>query len=84
MIGVQKIFDIPTAVEFDASTLEIFRYQYQKNPVYQQFCGHLGVTATSVEQVLDIPFLPIEFFKSKKIISTTNHPQITFDRSAII
>ncbi|NHF58665.1 acyl transferase [Flavobacteriaceae bacterium TP-CH-4] len=81
MIGIRKIFTIGSAAEFDAIALEVFRYQYQKNPVYQQFCDHLGVTTTSVEQVLDIPFLPIEFFKSKKILSNDRTPQAIFTSS---
>ncbi len=61
--------------------LQTFRFQYQNNPVYHNFCNLLGKTDFSVLSIEDIPFLPIEFFKSKEIITGTGKPEILFTSS---
>ncbi len=73
-----KIFDIATSEEFDSLALEIFRMQYRNNKVYREFCGHLGRTVNQINRVQDIPFLPIQFFKTKTVISGTETPTTTF------
>lgn len=64
------IFEISTPETFDTRTLEIFNFQYTHNKVYRQFCDLLNKTPKEVKQVRDIPFFPIEFFKSHKILSS--------------
>jgi len=75
------IFDIESYADFNSMALQIFRFQYQNNPVYQKFCNLLGKTDDSVPSIGEIPFLPIEFFKSKKIITGTGVPKIRFTSS---
>lgn len=63
--------DIFTGLEgqaFEARALEIFRMQAKMNPVYREFIQHLGRDAQSVRTLDDIPFLPIELFKSHKVL----------------
>lgn len=76
-----SLFDIKNEPDFEAKALEIFRFQYQNNLVYQEFCSYLGKDIDNVKKLFDVPFLPIEFFKSKKIISGAKKPQITFSSS---
>ncbi|PTX44550.1 acyl-protein synthetase LuxE [Christiangramia gaetbulicola] len=76
-----KIFEISTRSEFETLSLEVFKYQFKNNIVYQNFCQLLGRDENSVKTIKDIPFLPIEFFKSKKLISGKAAPQITFTSS---
>jgi len=80
-MSTSSIFDIKNESEFQAKSLEIFRFQYQNNTVYQEFCSHLGRNLKNVHQLLEIPFLPIEFFKSKTILTGHNNPQISFSSS---
>lgn len=75
MIQTHKIFTIKTASEFESVALEVFRYQYENNSVYKAFCGHLGKSETQVNHLKEIPFLPIEFFKTKKVISSNHLPR---------
>lgn len=75
------IFHIRTESEFLIQALRIFNFQYENNPIYQSFCAHLKVNPTAVKTLDQIPFLPIEFFKSKSIVSSTNQPEITFTSS---
>ena len=75
------IFTITTDKEFNAMALKTFQAQFHENLVYREFCGHLGKNVSSVKTIEDIPFLPIEFFKSKKVICGSFTPQITFTSS---
>ena len=59
-----QIFSIRTEQEFNKISLEIFNYQYTNNLVYHQFCQYLSIDPKKVTTINQIPFLPIEFFKS--------------------
>jgi phenylacetate-coenzyme A ligase PaaK-like adenylate-forming protein len=64
-----NIFDISAPEAFDTRALEIFKFQYTNNRVYRQFCDLLDTTPAEVKRVHEIPFLPIEFFKTHKVVS---------------
>ncbi|MGB7786821.1 MAG: acyl transferase [Salinimicrobium sp.] len=76
-----SIFSITTPQEFDALALEIFHFQHKNNKVYRQFCELLHVKPSEIKEVSKIPFLPIQFFKTHKILSTEEAPKITFSSS---
>ncbi|MEP3209068.1 MAG: acyl transferase [Maribacter sp.] len=76
-----SIFNIKNDSDFEVRALEVFQFQYQNNFAYREFCSHLGKSPKEVQQILDIPFLPIEFFKSKTIITGAKSPQISFSSS---
>ncbi|WP_297705606.1 acyl transferase [uncultured Eudoraea sp.] len=80
-MDINRIFEIKTSSQFNKLTLEIFNFQYDNNPVYQKFCNYLGKTKSNVNAVEDIPYLPIEFFKSKKVLAKNQKPQIVFESS---
>src|SRR5690606_5287467 len=80
-MDIQQIFGIKNRSDFDKVTLEVFAYQYQNNTVYQEFCNHLSRKPSEVSSVSDIPFLPIEFFKSHKIVCTSQPEEIIFSSS---
>ncbi len=80
-MDAHKIFSIKTKHEFETQALSIFRFQYQNNPVYQEFCRYLNKNADNVRYLEDIPFLPIEFFKSKKVIVDNVDHEIMFTSS---
>ena len=46
--------------------------------VYKQFIDLLNINPKEVYKIVDIPFLPIEFFKSHKVVSTTAKIEQTF------
>jgi len=80
-MDINRIFEIKTSSQFNKLTLEIFNFQYDNNPVYQKFCSYLGKTKSNVNALEDIPYLPIEFFKSKKVLAKNQKPQIVFESS---
>jgi phenylacetate-coenzyme A ligase PaaK-like adenylate-forming protein len=75
---VNKIFTISSSEEFAALALEIFQLQYNNVKVYRDFCDLLKITPTSVKTIQDIPFLPIEFFKQQRVISSEETSETTF------
>lgn len=77
----QKIFNIQSEQEFKEISLEIFKHQFKNNKVYRSFCDLLFVHPSDVKELKDIPFLPIQFFKSKKILSSLDEIQETFTSS---
>ncbi len=65
----------------DNLILQIFEYQFLENEVYGRFCKLLHKTPHNIQSILDIPFLPVEFFKTHKIVSGNFEPEITFSSS---
>ena len=59
----------------------MFRFQYENNKVYHEFCDFLKTDPQKVKSLQQIPFLPIQFFKSHKVVSNTNPIQETFTSS---
>jgi len=76
-----RIFNIYNADEFDTLALDVFRFQYGNNKVYQQFCDHLKKSPQNVSDYLQIPFLPIAFFKTHKVLSTQKEAKTIFTSS---
>lgn len=76
-----SIFNITTISEFDALALKVFKFQYQNNSIYKRYCDLIGVIPSAVTSTNLIPFLPIEFFKNYKIVSSKVEPEIEFSSS---
>lgn len=49
---------------FESIAMDIFQYQAKHNSIYQSYLTHLGISPFEITSTNDIPFLPIEFFKS--------------------
>jgi phenylacetate-coenzyme A ligase PaaK-like adenylate-forming protein len=81
MINSNDIFNIKTKADFKNQALKVFKYQFENNPVYRSFCDLLYVHPSDVSNVKDIPFLPIQFFKSHEVLSTKEAIQDTFTSS---
>ena len=66
---------------FDATALAVFRYQYEHTQLYRLFCDRMHRTPATVAALAEIPFLPVQFFKSHDIIDS-QHPGVkTFESS---
>jgi len=66
---INKIFRVKDQAEFLSLSLEIFNYQYNGNGLYRQFVDYLGIDPSEVNRLEKIPFLPIEFFKTQRVIT---------------
>jgi len=70
-----------TPSDFDKLALDLFHFQYQNNPIYRQYADVLNIDPRSVNSIGKIPFLPIRFFKSHKVVTTDFEPSIVFESS---
>ncbi len=80
-MSLDSIFTISSAREFEQKALEVFQYQFENNAVYRSFCDLLYKHPADIKSIEDIPFLPIEFFKSKTILSTPGNHEAVFSSS---
>lgn len=53
--------------DFEAKALEIFRFQATENEVYGNYIKHLGLQFDQLTCIEEIPFLPIELFKTQRV-----------------
>ena len=81
MIAPERIFEVQTAEQFAKQCLEVFRFQAEHNPIYRDFIGYLGRDVNAIQSLDQIPFLPIEFFKTHSITSKLGNPEIIFTSS---
>ena len=69
------------ANSFTDIALRIFRYQAIHNPVYRRYLNARRADIYSITSLAEIPFLPIEFFKSHRLITGNWSPQGYFESS---
>ena len=81
MISPQDIFTISSQKQFEKIALKVFRFQHENNIVYRDFCNFLNIEKGSVKSLKQIPFLPIQFFKSHEVLSSSDTIQETFTSS---
>jgi phenylacetate-coenzyme A ligase PaaK-like adenylate-forming protein len=81
LIHSQDIFAISSQKQFEKMALKVFRFQYENNLVYREFCELLKIEKGNVKSLQQIPFLPIQLFKSHEVISNSNPIQETFTSS---
>lgn len=81
LINSQNIFSIFSQKEFEKIALKVFRHQHENNKVYREFCDFLNTDIQKVKSLEKIPFLPIQFFKSRKVVSNQDEIQETFTSS---
>jgi phenylacetate-coenzyme A ligase PaaK-like adenylate-forming protein len=67
-------------VDFEAAVFETYRYQYANNPVYRQWCNHMGA-GPNPPSLVTIPFLPVSFFKSHRLITGEQPEEKIFESS---
>ena len=77
----QQIFGINSEQDFRDMALQVFHYQVGNNPIYNEFVKYLKVDVSTVTNLQDIPFLPINFFKDHKILSGNSDAKIVFTSS---
>lgn len=70
-----------SAQDFEALALEVFRHQVRYNSLYQQYLQLLHIEFEKVQKLSQIPFLPIQFFKSHTIQTGDWVPELFFSSS---
>lgn len=67
---VEEIFNIHSEEEFVKICLKIYELQMDNNPIYSAY-SQIILKGKSPKKLEEIPFLPIEFFKTEQIICVT-------------
>ena len=75
------VFNIQNQSDFKTCALQVFRHQFKNNAIYRSFCDLLYIHSSDVKKVEEIPFLPIQFFKSHAVLSSTQAVKETFTSS---
>jgi phenylacetate-coenzyme A ligase PaaK-like adenylate-forming protein len=64
---------------FQEKALEVFQYQYTNNDIYRDYCDLLKTNEP--KSISEIPFLPIQFFKTHKV-SCFSHEELNYFESS--
>ncbi|MCX6232840.1 MAG: acyl transferase [Bacteroidetes bacterium] len=70
-----------TVSSFNETAIQLFRFQYKNNKIYRQFVDLNNININKVKSTEEIPFLPIEFFKSKVVVCGDEIPENYFESS---
>jgi len=80
-ISTDRIFSLESEAQFEALALDVFRFQFHNNRVYGEYCRHLKKNPEQVSGISEIPFLPLSFFKTHKVVSTNLRAEAVFESS---
>ena len=81
MFDIESIFNIESQEQFESCALELFRYQAEHCEPYRRYLELLAIEPADIKRIEDIPFLPIELFKSSDVYCGTCEPEIIFTSS---
>lgn len=76
-----SIFQNHGEEQFNRLCLDVFKHQFEHIGIYREFAQYLRKSPDQVNHYTEIPFLPIELFKSHQIMSAQNLPEIVFKSS---
>ena len=72
MIDRQNYFDQLKSLnknDFEKFALNVFRFQSLQNKIYSEFTQSLHIVPEKINTIQEIPFLPVEFFRSHRILT---------------
>ncbi|MEH6308183.1 acyl transferase [Olivibacter sp. CPCC 100613] len=83
MLNIEKsaIFDISSSEQFEQLALQVFKKQASENPIYKDYLLYLHCDVTAISSIIEIPFLPIEFFKTREVILEGQVSELVFSSS---
>ena len=79
--GKHQVFSINNPSQFAETALQVFRYQAENCAVYYEFISNLKIDTNTIDSLEKVPFLPVGFFKSHRVLSSTDPVQVTFTSS---
>lgn len=75
------IFNIATHADFNNAALQVFKWQAERNKIYNAYLNALNTDVSAIKNWREIPFLPIDFFKTEKVVTGNFEPQQQFTSS---
>lgn len=82
MISLDDILAIGSQEQFRQAALKVFAFQARECAPYRQYLELIGVDAATVTDVGEIPFLPIDVFRTHKVYCGSAEPEIVFTSSS--
>jgi hypothetical protein len=79
-LSPEHIFNLQ-GPEIEPAALDLFRYQYRHNALYQAYTDALRIRPEQVNSLTRIPFLPIQFFKTHVVTTGSFEPELVFESS---
>ena len=73
---IDEIFNCDES-SFHSLCLKAFDYQSKENPIYSKYASHI-LKGNKPQNIYEIPFLPIELFKTNSIICKNEKAEKTF------
>ena len=77
-------FKIISEKDFKEKAITLFKHQFKNNLIYNQYCKLLKIKSKDIKELNQIPFLPIQFFKTHKVVSTKKKTTHIFKSSGTI
>lgn len=71
-----RIFALRTEDEFNSLALEVYRFQREHVPVYKEYVE--TINRPEPKHYSEIPFLPIGFFKTRKVLAAGKEVAVEF------
>ncbi|MCW3463886.1 LuxE/PaaK family acyltransferase [Chitinophaga nivalis] len=65
----------------ESAALELFHFQYRENALYRAYTDALRIQPAAVKSIEQIPYLPIQFFKSHAVVCGDFEPELIFESS---
>lgn len=81
MTNWKDFFEIKTEYDFNQQCLETYQFQSQHCKIYRDYIRILGKEKAVIEHYTEIPFLPIEFFKTQQVITGGMEAEMVFSSS---
>lgn len=80
-MDIKDIFSNHTDEDFLQVALKVFKIQASSCAVYKHYIETLSINPEEVDSLEKIPFLPIEFFKNHKIVTSNKTQEKIFSSS---
>jgi phenylacetate-coenzyme A ligase PaaK-like adenylate-forming protein len=77
---IRQIYGINDG-DFETVALDVWRFQYDGNPLYKSFCDALSISPGKIKALHDIPFLPITMFRDHEVKTGEWNPVTVFKSS---
>lgn len=77
----QQIFAIESPTDFNELSLKIFQFQFENNAIYRKYAQNIGKEPKNVQSPDNIPYLPISFFKTHKVVTYETSSERIFNSS---
>ena len=78
---MNKLSFYESSISFHAQAINCYKEQFKHNSIYRSFCDLTNRNPSDCESLVQIPFLPISFFKTHKVLTGTPHCSHIFESS---